>query len=90
VKGVRAVLTAARNAGITLSPKKFKFARQTVQWAGYQIQQGGIAVDPEKLKAISEFPRPTNITELRSFMGLVEQLAGFRFFVRPKDRYATC
>ena len=33
VKGVRAVLTAARNAGITLSPKKFKFAQQTVQWA---------------------------------------------------------
>ena len=90
VKGVRAVLTAARDAGITLSPKKFKCARQTVQWAGYQIQQGGIAVDPEKLKAISEFPRPTNITELRSFMGLVEQLAGFRFFVRPKDRYAPC
>jgi hypothetical protein len=44
---------------------------------GYQIQHGGIAVDPEKLKAISEFPRPTNITELRSFMGLVEKLAGF-------------
>jgi hypothetical protein len=75
VKGVRLVLTAARNAGITLSLKKF--TQQTVQWVGYQIQHGGIAVDPGKLKAISEFPRPTNVTEIRSFMGLVEQLAGF-------------
>lgn len=44
---------------------------------GFQIQQGGVAVDPDKVRAISDFPRPTNITELRSFMGLVEQLAGF-------------
>lgn len=29
------------------------------------------------MKAISHFPRPNNVTELRSFMGLVEQLAGF-------------
>ena len=29
------------------------------------------------MRAISDFLRPTNITELRSFMGLVEQLAGF-------------
>jgi hypothetical protein len=44
---------------------------------GFQIQQGGVAVDPDKLWAISDFMRPTNITELHSFMGLVEQIAGF-------------
>lgn len=38
-------------------------------------------VDPGKLRDISDFPRPTNITELRSFMGLVEQLAGFSTLV---------
>ncbi|KZS03640.1 Uncharacterized protein APZ42_033587, partial [Daphnia magna] len=41
------------------------------------IQRCGFAVAPDKLKAISDFPRPANITELRSFMGLVDQLAGF-------------
>ncbi len=30
-----------------------------------------------KLKALSQFPGPTNISELKSFMGLVEQSAGF-------------
>ena len=33
--------------------------------------------DPKKLKAKSEFPSPTNITELRSFLGLVNQLIQF-------------
>merc|ERR1712020_803285 len=30
-----------------------------------------------KLKAISEFPRPTNISELRSFEGMVNQMGNF-------------
>ncbi|KAI9551307.1 hypothetical protein GHT06_002507 [Daphnia sinensis] len=77
VAGVCAVLSAARKSGITFSLKKFQFARTQVQWVGFQIQPGGVSVDPEKLRAISDFPKPTNITELRSFMGLVEQLAGF-------------
>jgi hypothetical protein len=50
--------------------KKFQFARSQVQWVGFQIQPGGVSVGPEKLRAISDFARPTNITELRSFMGL--------------------
>jgi hypothetical protein len=77
VAGVCTVLSAARKSGITFSLKKFQFARTQVQWVGFQIQPGGVSVDPEKLRAISDFPKPTNITELRSFMGLVEQLAGF-------------
>ena len=44
---------------------------------GYEIQHGGVTADPSKLQAISRFPHPNNITVLRSFMGLVEPLAGF-------------
>jgi hypothetical protein len=77
VKGVCALLQAARKAGITLNLEKFQFAQPKVSWVGYEIQHGGVTADPSKLQAISRFPRPNNITELRSFMGLVEQLAGF-------------
>ncbi len=48
-----------------------------MKWVGYIIQRGGIGADPDKLKAIADFPRPQDITGLRSFLGLVEQLAGF-------------
>lgn len=44
---------------------------------GYDVQHGGITVEEGKLKALAKFPQPTNISELRSFMGLVEQLAAF-------------
>ena len=77
ISGLCSVLQAARDAGITFSPGKFEFAMKELMWVGYHIRQGGYEVDPNKLRAISEFPKPTNITELRSFMGLVEQLAGF-------------
>jgi hypothetical protein len=72
VKGVCALLQAARTAGITLNLEKFQFVEPKVAWVGYEIQHGGITVNPSKLQAISRFPRPNNITELRSFMGLVE------------------
>ena len=37
----------------------------------------GIKADPTKIEAISEFHAATNITELRSFMGMANQLGGF-------------
>jgi hypothetical protein len=77
VAGVCAVLQAARVAGITFSREKFRFARDRISWVGYEIRHGGVTIEEAKLKALSQFPRPTNISELRSFMGLVEQLAGF-------------
>jgi hypothetical protein len=58
--------------GITLNLEKFQFVEPKVAWVGYEIQHGGVTVNPSKLQAISRFPCPNNITELRSFMGPVE------------------
>ena len=77
VRGVCSTLQTAREARITLSLEKFLFAQKRVEWAGYVIQKGCVAVDPAKLRAIAEFPVPRDHTDLRSFNGLVEQLAGF-------------
>ena len=77
VRGVCEVLQAARDAGITFSKEKFRFARDHLSWVGYEIKYGGVTIEEAKLKARSQFPRPNNISELRSFMDLVEQLAGF-------------
>lgn len=38
---------------------------------GHIIRASGIKPNPEKIKAIVEFPRPTNIFGLQSFLGLV-------------------
>ena len=34
------------------------------------MTQEGIVVDPEKVKAVSEWPQPANVTDIRSFLGL--------------------
>jgi transposase InsO family protein len=71
------VLERCREHQITLHPKKFKFAEPNVEFVGFRVSKEGIEADPAKVKAIAEFPRPTNITELRSFFGLVNQLGQF-------------
>jgi len=77
VQRVRTVLTQARKHGITFSEKKFNFAQAEVQYCGYLVGRDGWKVHPDKTKAIQEFPTPTNRTDLRSFMGLVNQFTEF-------------
>ena len=74
---VRAFLSRCREHRITLNRAKTKLGLQSVKFAGYVVGREGVAADPAKLRALREFPRPENITDLRSFLGLVEQLAGF-------------
>ena len=71
------VLERCRKGGITLSPKKFKFAEEEIKFVGYIVGRNGIRADPEKLKAIREYPKPTNISELRSFDGMINHIGNF-------------
>jgi len=71
------VLERCRKHSITLNPKKFVFAQKRVKFAGFILTPGGAEADPDKLRAISEFPKPVNITNLRSFLGIVNQLGAF-------------
>ena len=71
------VLNRCREHGITLNAEKMNLAAKSVSFCGYTISHNGMAAADEKVKAIAEFPTPSNITDLRSFMGLVNQLAEF-------------
>lgn len=50
--------------------ERCSFGQTEVQYLGHIINQEGVATDPSKIKAIQDWPAPTNITELRSFLGL--------------------
>ena len=73
---VEQVLLNCRKQGITISRKKIDFG-SSLAFAGFQINSDGVFPDPEKISALTCFPAPTNITELRSFLGLANQLGGF-------------
>ena len=77
LQNVKKFLQRCRENQITLNPRKCKVAQESVQFAGYIINSEGISADPNKVKTISNFPVPKNITDLRSFMGLVNQIGYF-------------
>lgn len=62
------------------------------------ISQDGVSADPSKVQGIKDFPIPANITDLRSFFGLANQLGSFlpdlsghleplRQLLRPKNSW---
>ena len=61
--------------GITLNPKKFVFAKDTVEFAGFTISPTSVRPCPHLFEAIQRFPTPCNITDIRSWFGLVNQVA---------------
>ena len=73
---VRLVLANCRRFGITISKRKLEIASQ-VKFAGFRVSSDGVVPDPSRLQAVSDFPRPGNLTALRGFIGLVNQLNMF-------------
>ena len=50
--------------------KKCEFWLEEVQFLGHIVGKDGISVDPAKVEAIVNWPRPTNVSEVRSFLGM--------------------
>jgi len=51
--------------------KKCEFWLEEVVFLEHLVSKEGVRVDPQKIKAIIEWPKPTNVTEVRNFLGLV-------------------
>ena len=65
-----------QNWGITLEESKFQYGSE-VKFAGFIINKNGSMPHPEKVASIREFPSPKDGTNLRSFMGLVNQFSTY-------------
>eukprot|EP00253_Pinus_taeda_P019771 PITA_19771 len=66
----RMVLQTLREHQLYAKFSKCDFFREEIQYLGHVITKDGIAVDPEKIKAIMEWPVPKDVADVRSFMGL--------------------
>lgn len=76
---LREALQIFREEGLTLNLKKCSFLTTVVTYLGFEISQGNVAPGKEKLRAVSEFPRPSNVHNIRQFLGLTGY---FRHFVK--------
>ena len=61
--------------GIILNPAKFVFAKQCVEFAGFEISPNTVKPCPRMFEAIRAFPTPKNITDVRSWFGLINQVS---------------
>jgi hypothetical protein len=68
---LRLVLQVLREHQLYAKLSKCYFYQKQIHYLGHIISEQGIAVDPEKIEAIRGWPTPRNVSEVRSFMGLV-------------------
>ena len=70
VKDVATVLQKLREHKLYAKLSKCEFGKKRVEFLGHFVSEEGVAMDPAKIKAITEWKPPTNITDLRAFLGL--------------------
>ena len=61
--------------GISLNPLKFVFAKEVVEFAGFEITTNSVRPSAHFLESIRDFPTPKTITDIRSWFGLVNQVS---------------
>eukprot|EP00731_Ephydatia_muelleri_P012306 Em0006g1200a len=74
LKTLGRVLTRLQEAGLKLKRSKCSFMVSTVEYLGHVISEKGIQ---EKTKAIVNAPTPQNVTQLKSFLGLLNYYGKF-------------
>ena len=82
---LEAVFQCLQQAGLKLKPSKCHFARKEVQYLGHIVSAEGIKPNPAKTTAVSTYPVPQNVHELRQFLGLANY---YRRFVKNYSQIA--
>ena len=63
------VFEKLKRALLKLKPSKCEFFKQELTYLGHFVSKNGIQTDSKKVKAICKWPIPTNVTEVRDFLG---------------------
>ena len=71
LQNLSAVLERLKAAGVCLKQEKCSFMMSEVEYLGHRIFAKGLQPLPSKVRAIQEAPTPTEVSQLRSFIGLL-------------------
>ena len=69
---LKKVLTRLREAGLKVNADKSKFCAHETEYLGYILTRDGIQPQTKKIEAILAIDPPTNVKELRRFLGMVQ------------------
>ena len=65
------VLATLHHHKLFLKPEKCKFDQKEIDYLGLAISRGHIGMDPVKVQGVTEWPVPTRLKEVQSFLGFV-------------------
>ncbi|GBG59593.1 hypothetical protein CBR_g49853 [Chara braunii] len=74
---LRTVLQRLRDHGLYAKLSKCTFAQSKVDFLGHQVSEHGLHMDDSKIHAIVDWPTPTSLPALRSFLGLTNYYGHF-------------
>ncbi len=81
------VLDRLEESGLKISLEKCQFCQAQVKYVGHIVSAEGISTDPEKVRAILNWKKPTNLKSARSFLGFCGYyrrfIANYSSIVRP-------
>ena len=74
---LRIVLQELREQQLFAKFSKCDFFKDEIQYLGHVVTKEGISMDPEKIRAIEDWPVPKDVTDVRSFMGITSYYRRF-------------
>ena len=83
---LKKVFHRLREHKLYVKPKKCEFAREQITFLGHKISEGQIRMDERKVQAVIDWPAPTKVTELRSFLGLANY---YRRFIKGYSKIVS-
>jgi hypothetical protein len=76
-RALNQTLEKLHSSGLTINAKKCQFNRDHVTFFGHVFSAKGVSPDPEKVKALHDARKPSNASEVRSFLGMAQYSARY-------------
>ena len=70
INHIKKVLDRLKKRNLRCKLSKCSFAQKEVSYLGHVVSENGVSPDPSLTGKVRNFPTPTNLTELRGFLGL--------------------
>ena len=70
LKRLRIIFDRLRKANLKLQTAKCDFLKDRIKFLGHVLSENGLEMDEEKVAAIKNFPIPTNLKKVQSFLGV--------------------
>ena len=75
-------LVTCGKAGIIFNPHKFQFCADEVDFVRFTVTPEGVKPQAQYIESILNFPSPSNISDVRSWYGLINQIS-YSFAAAP-------